>query len=217
MGRQKSWQIWKVLKRFCRKLNYEAMLKNLFCNTSLEFLKATFRRWNLIFPLKRILDSHLSTFFAENFSFRKPCPFKKVISIKGLFLHSLIDCGFDFTLRWNPTCLIQDLQKQIHSSKRNRYSWKQNVLYVLEMKLCLLGWYSAQFWFNFGCFRQAKFWSSEHFDQMQLLVQKKSWNPKLKIQFGCADNQSFDCWGTLTKCNCWSKKKYKNTKSKNPI
>ena len=176
MGQQKFWQILKVLKRFCRKSNYEAMLKNLFCNTSLEFLKATFRRWNLIFPLKRILDSHLSTFFAENFSFRKPCPFKKVISIKGLFLHSLIDCGFDFTLRWNLTRLIQDLQKQLHSSKRNRYSWKQNVLYVLEI---------VSSWLIF-CTILVQFWL---FPTSKVLIvwalwpnasagPKKSWNPK---------------------------------------
>ena len=56
-------------------------------------------------------------FFLQDFSSRKPCPFKKVISIKSVFLHSLIDCGFDFTVRWNRTRLIWDLRKQLHSSQ----------------------------------------------------------------------------------------------------
>ena len=103
---QKSWQIQKVLEIFCRKSNYEAMLKNVFCNTSLEFLKATFRRWNLIFASEKNSKSAFVNTFCGDFSFRKPCPFEKVISIKGVFLHPLIDRGFDFTPRRNPTRLI---------------------------------------------------------------------------------------------------------------
>lgn len=77
LGLQKSWQTQKVLKRIWQKSNYEAMLKNIFCNTSIEFLKATFWRWNLIFATEKNSRFAFVNTFCREFSFQKPCPFEK--------------------------------------------------------------------------------------------------------------------------------------------
>ena len=174
MGLQKSWQTQKVLKRIWRKSNYEAMLKNIFCNTSIEFLKATFWRWNLIFATeKNSRFAFVNTFCSREFSFKKPCPFEKSDLNKRCILASSNWLWIWFHFEMEPKPFNLRPRKQLHSStyKWKGYIWKQKIYVVLE----ILSWHGKIFCTilaRFGfCWLQPKFWS-QHFEQMQLLVQR---------------------------------------------